>query len=150
MASTSHSLSPAGAQANVTWNTGTIYRWQVWNSSYLTTDGEGVLMQAIGAGSGLDTIWAHNDLSGGGSGYMQYYAVPSVTNCYFLSNTVNPDQNIGVLVHPNYSTIADVHCDSFNSPSPTICGSATPGGNSSCRPLCPTSSGSTRLPIEAA
>ena len=62
-----------GYENNVTMNTGHINRQKAADTSYMTVDGEGVLMQAVNGNDGLRNLWYRNDLSGGSSGYLAYY-----------------------------------------------------------------------------
>ena len=76
----------------ITHNTGHIHRQKVFNSSYSTVDGEGILVQCSNGNNQYRNIWDSNDLSGGSSGYIAYYNVAVVEDCDIINNKVNKDQ----------------------------------------------------------
>ena len=67
-----------GYENNVTMNTGHINRQKAADSSYMTVDGEGILMQAVAGNDGLHNLWNKNDLSGGTTGYIVFYKLFNV------------------------------------------------------------------------
>lgn len=67
-----------GYENNVTMNTGHINRQKAADTSYMTVDGEGILMQAIGGNDGLRNLWYKNNLLGGSTGYIVYYKLFNV------------------------------------------------------------------------
>lgn len=78
----------SGMENNVTGNTGHIYRQKLYNQSYLTVDGEGILVQCSNGNNQYRNVWNKNDLSGGGSGYIAYYGVDVVDDCIITDNKV--------------------------------------------------------------
>jgi hypothetical protein len=77
-------------------NTGHIHRQRAGTSGYDTVDGEGVLQQTQDGLTAVGNVWSGNDLSGGSSGYMNFYNIHNITGNVVTGNTVNADQTIGV------------------------------------------------------
>jgi len=87
----------SGYCSNVTGNTGHINRQLSGKSGYETVDGEGILHQSQNGNWGYGDLIVGNDLSGGKSGYILNWDLKTTENSVWDSNTVNDDQQIGVL-----------------------------------------------------
>lgn len=75
----------------------------------------------MNGGPGSADIIANNNLTGGDSGYILFYDLPSTDNVIFTGNVVNSDQSIGVLLFGS-DTSSGIKC-SGNTPAATICNS---------------------------
>ena len=87
----------SGYCSNVTGNSGHINRQMSGKSGYETVDGEGILHQSQNGNWGYGDSIVGNDLSGGSSGYILNWDLQTTTATNWEDNTVNPDQQIGVL-----------------------------------------------------
>ena len=65
------------------------------DTGYETVDGEGILHQSQNGNPGYGDVITHNDLSGGSSGYIANWDLPSQNYTTMIGNTVNSDQFIG-------------------------------------------------------
>ena len=110
----------SGYCSNITGNTGRVNRQKAGATPYETVDGEGILHQSENGNDAFGDQYVRNDLSGGGSGYIGIWDLPSVNFTSFVGNTVNPDQQIGVISLQNEDKVGpEVHCSS-NSPPAVI------------------------------
>ena len=101
----------SGYCSNITANTGHVNRQKAGATPYETVDGEGILHQSENGNNAYGDFYVANDLSGGGSGYIGVWGLPLTNFTVFYNNTVNPDQNIGVLSIQGSDAIgAEVHC----------------------------------------
>ena len=113
----------SGYCSNITGNTGRINRQKAGSTPYDTVDGEGILHQSENGNIAYGDIYLNNDLSGGGSGYVGIWDLPFTNFTSFIGNTVNADQQIGVISLQNADKVGPgVHC-SGNSP-PAVLGKA--------------------------
>ena len=111
----------SGYCSNMTGNTGHINRQKAGATPYETVDGEGILHQSENGNSAYGDLYVGNDLSGGSSGYVGVWDLPWVNYTSFIGNTVNPDQQIGVISIQGTDQVgAGVHC-SGNTP-PAVLG----------------------------
>lgn len=118
----------AGWENNVTGNSGHIHRQQIVDSSYSTVDGEGLLVQCNIGNSQYRNIWAHNDFSGGTSGYILYWGVDEVKDCELIGNKAASGQKVGFAQVKMEATFRSNKC-SNNSPA---CTCSPAKGTDSC------------------
>ena len=101
----------SGYCSNMSENTGRINRQMAGATPYMTVDGEGILHQSENGNDAFGDFYVRNDLTGGGSGYIGIWDLPSTNYTYFFNNTVNADQQIGVISIQGSDAIgAEVHC----------------------------------------
>lgn len=111
----------SGYCSNITSNSGRVNRQKAGSTPYETVDGEGILHQSENGNDAFGDYYVNNDLSGGESGYMGIWDLPTVNYTYFFGNTVNADQQIGVISIQNNDKVGpEVHC-SGNTP-PAVLG----------------------------
>jgi hypothetical protein len=113
----------SGYCSNMTGNTGHSNRQMAGKSGYETVDGEGILHQSENGNSAFGDVYANNDLSGGGSGYIGVWDLPFTNYTVFTNNKVNSDQQIGVISIQGSDTVGPGVLCSGNSP-PAIIGKA--------------------------
>ena len=107
----------SGYCSNITGNTGHINRQKAGFTPYETVDGEGILHQSENGNNAFGDFYVGNDLSGGSSGYMGIWDLPMTNFTVFVGNTVNPDQQIGVISLQNADKIGEgVHCSGNKPP----------------------------------
>lgn len=115
----------SGFCSNVTGNSAHVNRQMSGSSGYETVDGEGLLHQAENGNAGFGDLIVANDFTGGSSGYIANWDLPTTKTTHWENNKVNADQFVGVIcLNDDQAGAALGNTCRNNTPQATLCACA--------------------------